>query len=102
MLPNWILQTYFEQWQNGQWWDAVIGPYLDVMGPVFPAAVALGIMGMSYIYSGSMALPAILAILLSPFIIAYLPAEAQTAGILVILAGIALGLARAYLGGGPR
>jgi len=65
------------------------GEFMDLLGPVFPAAVAIWLMGVLYIYTRSMAMPTVISILLGGSMIAYMPAEAQNVGILLVFAGIA-------------
>lgn len=85
-LTNWDIGYFLE-------------PFFAVLGPVFPAAIAVGVLGATYVYTRSVALPTVLAMLLGGGMIIYLPAEAQTAGQLLIIGGIALAIWVAYTGG---
>ena len=88
------------EWDLGYFTD----PFFQLLGPVFPAAVAICLMGVLYIYTGGLAMPTVVAMLIGSGIILHLPAEAQTVGQLLILAGISMALYAAYdsRGGGVR
>ena len=77
-------------------------PFFHLLGPVFPGAVAIGLMGVLYIYTGGLAMPTVVAMLIGSGIILYLPAEAQLIGQLLILAGISMAIYAAYDSSGGR
>lgn len=79
-------------WDRDLWLE----PFFEVMGPVFPLIIAVGLMGMLYIYTRSMAMPVVVAILIGGTFITTLPPAAQNVGILLVFAGIAGAVWMAY------
>lgn len=71
-------------------------PFVTMLGPVWWAAVAMFVLGVSYIYSRSIAQPTMLAILLGGSFITLLPGTAQTVGIMLVVAGIASAMYQFY------
>jgi len=86
----------------GMEWDFFTDPFFQLLGPVFPAIVAITLLSMSYIYTGGLAVPTTLSIFIGGFMIMWLPAEAQMVGGLLVLFGIFVALYSAYSGGGVR
>lgn len=85
--------TYWEFLSNGQFFDAVTCPYFDQMGIPLTSMIAFAAIGLGlYVYSGSMALPLAVAILVGAALLAVVP------GIGVNLVGIALVLGLAVAG----
>lgn len=75
---------------EGQFFDAIYCPFVDVMGPVaaplmFFAPVAIGL----YLVSGSFLLPAVVAILVGAAVVVQAPAIAVNIVGIVIVLGIA-------------
>lgn len=93
---------YADLWASGDWFDAVVQPFLDLLGPIFPLVVGLGVAGMLFVWSGSMALPIVVMILIGGLLIPVMPPEAQAVGGGLLLLGIALALYRAWMDGGTR
>lgn len=75
-----------------EWFDVLTEPFFGLLGPLFPFLVGVCLMGMLYIFSGSLALPTVLAILLGGGLTLMMPPEAQLAAQLLILTGVATGL----------
>jgi len=96
---------YEDLWADGQWFDAVTSPYLTVVGALF-ATIFLGtIMGMLYIYTGDLAVPTVVALLVggSGLLTQRLPASLQRGLVIVLVIGIGLGLYQAWSArGAPR
>lgn len=84
--------AFWEYLVNGQFFDAVYCPYGATMGVVFPLIVFASL-GMSmYIYSGSIALPLALTLILGSVVVTQLPGlAAQLVGIVVLLGLAAAG-----------
>lgn len=81
------------QWGDiTQWWDSLLDPFFGLLGPLFPMAVALILVTMAYVFTGSFALPAVFGIVIGGFIVTLLPAPAQVAAQLVIFAAFAIGV----------
>lgn len=91
---------YQDMWGSGNWFDAVVMPFLDLMGPLFPLVTGLGIAGILFIYSGSAALPIVTLIIIGGMLIPFMPAEAQSAAVILLLLGIALALYKAWMNSG--
>ena len=90
---------------DGLWdmeWSWFYDPFRELLGPVAPAIAAITILTMSYIYTGGIAVPTILSMLLGGAIIVYLPAQAQWMGGLLVLFGIFVGLYSMYIGNQGR
>ena len=81
-----------------EWW---IAPFMDVMGPVFPTFVALVLLTIVQIYSGT-AMTIVIAILIGGAFMTLMPPAAQTVGMLLIAGGTAAGIYVAFGGGGGR
>lgn len=84
------------EWDLDVWTD----PFFEVLGPVFPLAVAIFVIGTTYIYTRSAAMPTVLAILLGGSMITLLPATAQNVGWLLVYGGIAAAIWMVFEGGG--
>lgn len=104
------LQTYdqddpgrfTEMWGNGDWFKAVTDPFLDLLGPLFPLVVGLGLAGMLRVWSGGTALPVVVMIIVGGSLIPSLPPEAQSGAQLLLLLGIAAAIYFAWTDGGGR
>jgi len=83
-------------------WDFFLDPYFELLGPIFPAIVAIFVISISFIWTRNMALPTVLMILLGGSMVTYLPAAAQTVGLLLVFAGVASAIWIAYSGNGRR
>lgn len=85
------------QWGDPtQWFDALLDPFFSLLGPLFPLLIGLVIMSMLYVYSGSLALPTVVGILIGGFALQLMPAPAQTVGQIIIFAGILIGIYVAF------
>lgn len=94
--------TSTADWTSGNWFEGVANPFLELLGPLFPLILGIGIAGMVMIWSGSMSLPVVLMILIGGMLIPFLPPEAQMGAQILLLAGIALALYNAWMHGGNR
>lgn len=77
-------------------------PFVELLGPVWWATVAMFVLGVSYVYSRSIAMPTMLAILLGGSFITLLPATAQTVGLMLVTVGIASAIYQFYGRSDPR
>lgn len=93
---------YSRMWGSGDWFNAMVQPFLDLLGPIFPLATGLALAGILFIYSGSMALPIVTMIIIGGMLIPFLPPAAQSASLLLMLVGIAFALYSAWMSGGSR
>jgi hypothetical protein len=93
---------YADAWGDGSWFEALVEPFMDLLGPVFPLVVGLAIAGIMYVYSGGMALPVAVLILIGGMLMPFLPPAAQNAALLLIVGGIGLALFRAWMNSGGR
>lgn len=73
-------------------------PYLELLGGFFPTIVGFVLLTTAFIFTGGVATPSVLAIILGGLFMTTMPAGAQTVGMLFIVAGIAGGLYSAYSG----
>jgi len=92
-------------WRQGEWFEAVTQPYFAVVGGLFATVFVGAIMGMLYIYTGDLAVPTVIAILVggSGFLTQRLPASVQRGLVVVLLIGIGLALYQAWSArGAPR
>lgn len=93
---------YQDMWATGDWFDAIVMPFLDLLGPIFPLAVGLGLSGILFIWSGGLALPIVVMIIIGGALIPVMPPEAQAGAVGLLLVGIAFGLYTAWMDGGTR
>jgi hypothetical protein len=93
---------YRDLWSSGDWFDAVVMPFLDLLGAVFPLVAGVSIAGILFVYSGSPALPIVTLIIIGGSLIPFLPPEAQSAALILILLGIAWALYTAWMNTGQR
>ncbi len=88
-----VLQSYAEEWGSGEFWDAILGPFVDVMGLPLFAALIFAPIGLSYyLFQGSMIMPLIMLVLVGGVTIALAPNP------VVVGAGIAFVLTLAGAG----
>lgn len=76
MIPDLLLalQTYADDWASGEFWDGLLGPFVDVMGlPLFAALVFVPIGLSYYLFQGSMIMPLIMLVLIGGVTIALAP-----------------------------
>jgi len=83
-------------------WDFFLEPYFDLLGPIFPAIAAIFLVGISFIWTRNMALPTVLMVLLGGGMVTYLPAAAQSVGLLLVFAGLVSAIWIAISGNGRR
>lgn len=93
---------YAGYWASGDWFTAIAQPFMDLLGPVAPLMLGLGLGGMLFVWSGTLALPIVVFMLIGSMIIPLGPPQMQVAGYLLIMFGGALGAWKAYMGGGRR
>lgn len=95
--------TYDDAFQSGDAWGGFVLPFTDLMGPVAPAMLGIGIGGVLYIISeGRPDLPAVVSILIGGFLLPFLPPAAKVGAIASILFGGALAVYSLWNGGGTR
>jgi len=94
---------YDDAWRNGDAWKGFVDPFLDLLGPVAPAMLALGIAGVLHVLTeGRTDLPAVVAILIGGFLLPFLPQAAQIGAVAAIIFGGAIALYNLWNGGGAR
>lgn len=65
--------SHLESLYRGDFIDAALQPYLDLMGPLFPFLGITGVMGILWVYSDDIKLPTTVGIVLSGVVLAFLP-----------------------------
>lgn len=85
--------------EKGAWIDGIISGFTGLMGGLWIAAIALGIIGIIYVDTMDLTMPAVVAMILGGLVVQYGPPAMGSAGLLIILLGATLALGRAYLGG---
>jgi len=100
VLQN-FTSEYSEPWKEMDWWKGVAMPFLDLMGPVAPATLGLGLSGIVYIWGG-VELATVTLILIGGFLVPFLPGTAKVGAYLCVLLGISLALYTLWNGGGTR
>lgn len=94
---------YIEPWRHGNWFEALVRPFTDAMGvPTLMSVVSLGLAGMLYIFSGSLALPAVVFVLLWGMFIPFLPPQMQTVAWGFLIVVVAFAVYALYSPGGRR
>lgn len=89
--------SYTEFIRNGQFMDAIICPYADQMGMMVFAMLVYGAISTSlYIYTGSIIIPLVLAILIGAIVMIELPAIAANIAVLAAVVVIAVGVYLLY------
>jgi hypothetical protein len=81
------LQSYGDLWTSGEFWEAITGPYVDLMGlPAF-AMLFFGSVSLAYyLFQGSFIMPVIMMILAGSVTVALAPNPVvRFAGIAFIL-----------------
>jgi len=94
--------TYGGLWSSGDWGHAVTAPFVNLLGPIAPLVLALGLGGMLFIYSDDYGLPSVVIILLSALLFKYLPPAGQAISVVLIVGAVALALYSAWTGPGGR
>ena len=82
--------------------DWFADPYMGLLGPISPVIIAVTILTMSYIYTGGIATPTVLSMLMGGSMIVWMPPSAQAVGVILVLGGIFLAIYSMYEGGGGR
>ena len=85
-------QSHLSGFYNGEFLDAALQPYFELMGPLFPFLCITGAMAMLWIYSDDIKLPTTVGIVLSGVVLTFLP-EAMLSivgGLFVFTVAVAL------------
>ena len=78
-----------DPWLNGDWWEGFTLPYMELMGPVVPAMLGIGIGGILYILTeGRPALPSVVMILIGGFLMGF---EGRQRGLHAVAVGSCFG-----------
>lgn len=86
-------------WTQGDWFEAVLEPYVTLFGEPFLGTILGGALILSfYIYSGDIGMPAILTLLLGGVLTAVLPGHIVGVARMIIV----VGLAAAFLAAAQR
>ncbi|ADQ66368.1 hypothetical protein GL213_14385 [Halogeometricum borinquense] len=94
---------YDDPWKEGDAWAGFVKPFMDLLGPVAPAMLGIGIGTILYILTeGRADLPAVISILIGGFLMPFLPPAAKIGAFMSILFGAALALFSLWNGGGAR
>lgn len=95
--------TFDDPWKAGDFWAGFAKPFTDLLGPVAPAMLGIGLGGILYIVSGGRpALPAVVSILIGGFLLPFLPPAAKIGAFMSIVFGASIGLYSLWNGGGTR
>ncbi|MFD1515694.1 hypothetical protein [Halomarina rubra] len=88
-----MMQEYADQWQAGEFWDALLGPFVDTLGLPMFALLFFGPLGFAYYnYGGSARITMVLLMICGGLTIALAPpAVARFAVIGLVLALAAVG-----------
>jgi len=85
-----VLQSYAEEWGSGEFWDAILGPFVDVLGIPLSALMFFGAIGVSYYaVSGRATMPVIMLILIGGVTLSFAPPSAARFGVIVLILGLA-------------
>lgn len=96
-------RNYEEPWMEGDAWEGFVRPFMDLLGPVAPAMLGIGIGGILYVLTeGRSDLPAVISILIGGFLLPFLPPAAKLGAIMSIVFGASLALFNLWNGGGGR
>jgi len=94
---------YDDPWLSGDWWKGFSLPFMDLMGPVVPAMLGIGIGGILYILTeGRADLPSVVMILIGGFLMPFLPPAAKVGAFMSILFGASIAVFSLWNGGGAR
>lgn len=94
---------YDDPWMSDKPWEGFTRPFTDLLGPVAPAILGIGIAGVLYILTeGRTDLPAVVSILIGGFLLPLLPPAAKIGAVMSIVFGSALALFNLWNGGGAR
>ncbi|GAA0293928.1 hypothetical protein [Halarchaeum salinum] len=94
---------YDDPWMSGDAWKGFVMPFMDLLGPVAPAMLGIGVGGILYILTeGRPSLPAVVSILIGGFLMPFLPPVAKVGAFASIVFGGALALFSLWNGGGAR
>lgn len=95
--------TVGDQFGSGNWWDAIAGPFGQVMPEtLFVGMVCSMIIVAIWLNSRSIVLVAVTTMLSGGVVVEFLPARVRTAGYLLIVFGVAAAMSAVYLGRDPR
>ncbi|MWG33138.1 hypothetical protein [Halomarina oriensis] len=75
-----------DQWTSGNWADAILCPFLSTMGGMFVLIVGFTVFSALAIYTRSVLLPAVVAIIMVGIMSSYIPALAGQVTLLFITA----------------
>ena len=84
------------KWTSGAWADAMLCPYVTAMGPAFVLFVGFAVFSALAIYTRSILMPAVVAIIMVGIMSSYIPALAGRVTLLFIVAAAASLLWLAY------
>jgi len=94
---------YDDPWKEGDAWAGFVKPFMELLGPVAPAMLGIGVATILYILTeGRSDLPAVVSILIGGFLIPFLPPAAKIGAFLSILFGGTIALYNLWNGGGAR
>ncbi|MBP1987247.1 hypothetical protein [Halolamina salifodinae] len=94
---------YDDPWKEGNVWEGFTLPFTELLGPVAPAILGIGIASILYILTeGRPGLPAVVSILIGGFLMPFLPPTAKVGAFMSILFGATLALYALWNGGGAR
>lgn len=94
---------YDDPWMNGDAWKGFALPFMDLLGPVAPAMLGIGIGTILYIITeGRADLPAVTSILIGGFLLPFMPPAARIGAFMSIMFGSTLALFSLWNGGGAR
>lgn len=94
---------YDDPWKAGDAWAGFVKPFMDLLGPVAPAILGIGIGAVLYILTeGRPGLPAVVSILIGGFLLPFMPPVAKVGALASIVFGGGLALFSLWNGGGAR
>lgn len=94
-----VLQSAWDTFFSGSWLDAILQPFLSLLGGWWVGMIVLGIMGILYVDTRDLILPAVLAMLTGGLVVQFAPPGVANAGMLIMILGAALAVGRTYLRG---
>jgi hypothetical protein len=87
MMPTWLLQ--YDNWFNGNVFQALISPFVDLLGVPLVAMYVFGVVGVGYYtVQQSVIIPIVMLILVGGITIGFAPATATQ----LVVAAVAVGL----------
>jgi len=90
VTARWLLQSGLEQLLDGDIFQALIAPYVDLMGIPLTALLVFGSVGVSYYaVSGRVVMPVIMMILVGGVTMSFAPPSAARFGVVVLILGVA-------------